>query len=465
MVVRLTREAVAALPIASRPLVDPGSLRTGVVHLGLSAFHRAHQAVYTEEAVAAAGGDWGVAGVAPHSTGVLEALRAQDGLFSVTDLRDGPGSTRVVGSFSALLHARSAPDEVVALIADPAVRVVTLTITEKGYAPASAIPALLLRALAARCRADAGPIALASCDNLTANGRWLRGVIERGADQPGLRDWVATQVGFPGSMVDRIVPATTPETLGAAAANLGAQDLAAVGAEPYKQWVIEDDFPGGRPAWERAGAIITADAQPWERLKLRTLNGVHSAVAYLGALTGRHDIAGALTLPGLRDLLERLIAEDIAPTLTPPDGVTVVDYGASVLSRFANRALGYRTVQVAMDGSQKLPQRVLHTVADRRAAGAEPRWALLVVAAWMRFVQGQADDGQPLPLDDPLADEIRGCLAAAPANPAGVVGALLGLRAIFPAALAEDDVVRAGLVEWLTSLTKHGAAATVAGAR
>ena len=465
MVVRISRAAVAALPIASRPLVEPGSVPTGIVHLGLSAFHRAHQAVYTEQAVAAAGGDWGIAGVAPHSSGVLDALRAQDGLFSVTDLGPGGGRTRVVGSFSALLHASAAPDEVVALIADPATRVVTLTITEKGYADTGTVPALLIRALAARCRADAGPIALVSCDNLPSNGRWLRGVIERLADRPGLRDWVAGQVGFPGTMVDRIVPATTPAILTEAAAALGADDLAAVAGEPYRQWVIEDDFPGGRPAWERAGAVLTGDAQPWERLKLRTLNGVHSAIAYLGALAGRATIADALTLPGMRELLERLIAEDIAPTLTPPEGVTVLGYGASVLERFANPAVVYRTVQVAMDGSQKLPQRVLHTIADRRAAGADPRWALLVVAAWMRFVQGQADDGQPLPLDDPLADEIRACLAAAPAHPAGVVGALLGLRAIFPAALAEDDVVRAGLVEWLTSLTKHGAAATVAGAR
>ncbi len=173
-------------------------------------------------------------------------------------------------------------------------------------------------------------------------------------------------------------------------------------AEPYPQWVIEDDFPGGRPAWETAGAVLTDDAGPWERLKLRTLNGVHSAMAYLGALAGRETIADALPIPGLTDAMRRLIAEDIAPSFTPPDGVSVVDYGESVLERFANPAIAHRTLQVAMDGSQKLPQRVLHTIRDRRAAGAEPRWGALVVAAWMRFARGVADDGRALPLDDPL---------------------------------------------------------------
>ncbi|WP_306210242.1 mannitol dehydrogenase family protein [Actinoplanes sp. RD1] len=462
---RLGHGTLASLPAETRPLVDSRSLRTGIVHLGPGAFFRAHQAVYTEEAIAAGGGDWGITAVAPHSTGVADALRAQDGLFSVTTLSDAGGGTRVVGSLTGVLHAPSAGDEVVALLADPGVRVVTLTITEKGYAPTAAMPALLVRALDARRRADAGPIALLSCDNLPSNGRWLRGVIETLTERvPGLRDWVAASVGFPGSMVDRIVPATTPDTLATAAAALGVDDLAAVAGEPYRQWVVEDDFPGGRPAWERAGVVLTGDARPWERLKLRTLNGVHSTLAYLGALAGCETIAGALDLPGMRDLLHRLIAEDIAPTLVPPDGVTVLDYGDSVLARFADTAIAYRTVQVAMDGSQKLPQRILHTVADRRAAGADPHWALLAVAAWMRFVQGRTDDGRDLPLNDPLADRIRTELAGAAPGPDGIVQALLGIPEIFPPSLAGDATVRAGITTWLTALDKHGAAATVTGA-
>jgi fructuronate reductase len=258
--------------------------------------------------------------------------------------------------------------------------------------------------------------------------------------------------------VDRIVPATTEETLARARAALGVSDLAAVAAEPYRQWVIEDVFPAGRPAWDRAGAVLTDDVEPWERLKLRALNGVHSALAYLGALAGCQTIAESLRLPGMRAMLERLIADDIAPSFTPPPGVSVIEYGQSVLDRFANRVIEHRTLQVAMDGSQKLPQRVLHTVLDRRSAGAEPRWGALVIAAWMRFAGGRADDGQPLPLDDPLAGPIRAALDGTGGKPAEVVAALFGLESVFPAELAGDDVTRDLVEEWLTTLDRHGVA-------
>ena len=481
------------LPAASRPRIKPGSVPTGIVHLGLGAFHRAHQAVYTEDAVAAAGGDWGIAGVAPRSATVLSALRAQDLLFSVTTLSAQGSSTRVLAALSEVRHAPADPGAVVRLIADPAVRVVTLTVTEKAYrldpatgrlllddglradlgtdrAPAT-VPGLLVRGLVARWRADAGPIALVSCDNLPSNGHRLRGLVEQavqtleGPDGPAVAAWLTSNVTFPGTMVDRIVPATTPRLLELAAGSLGLRDLAAVSGEPYRQWVIEDDFPGGRPAWERAGAVLTTDASPWERLKLRTLNGVHSAIAYLGALAGRETIAEALEIPGLRETMRRFITEDIAPGLTPPEGTTVEEYGESVLERFANPAMGHRTVQVAMDGTQKLPQRVLETVTARRSSGAVPRWGALVIAAWMRYAQGQTDAGQPLPLDDPLADEIRRRLADAPESPEGVVDALLGLSAVFPPELVEDETMRALLADWLTALGKHGVEATLAGAR
>jgi fructuronate reductase len=485
--VRLGLSTLARLPEHSRPLVAPGSVDSGIVHLGLGAFHRAHQAVYTEEAIAAAGGDWGIVGVAPRSPDLIETLRAQDRLFSVTTLSGTGSSTRVIGALSDVRHAAADPDAIVTLLADPAVRVVTLTITEKGYRlnpaggelviddevladlttgrPPRTVPGLLVRGLIARHRTGHGPIALVSCDNLPANGHRLRGLVETALRHtPGAEatlEWTAGNVGFPGTMVDRIVPATTERTLAVAAEALGAADLAAVAGEPYRQWVVEDDFPGGRPRWERAGAVMTDDARPWEQLKLRTLNGVHSAVAYLGALAGCETIAQALLLPGLADAMRRFVAEDIAASFVPPAGVTVVEYGESVLDRFANPAIEHRTVQVAMDGSQKLPQRVLHTITDRRAAGATPRWATLVVAAWMRFVQGTADDGRSLPLNDPLAAEIRDRLAAAPATPDGVVTALFGLEAIFPPELSGDETVRQLVVEWLTELTRHGVRATL----
>jgi fructuronate reductase len=482
---------LARLPERSRPLVRPGDVPAGIVHLGLGAFHRAHQAVYTEEAIARGGGDWGIVGVAPRSASVVADLAAQDRLFSVTTMSGADAGTRVCGVLAGVRHAAADPGAVVALLADPAVRVLTLTVTEKGHrldpstgqlmvdadlradlttarAPGT-IPGLLLRGLLARYRADAGPLAVVSCDNLPSNGRRLHGLVDQARmlvpGQPAaFADWLRDSVTFPGTMVDRIVPASTPETLELAATALGARDLAGVHGEPYRQWVIEDRFPGGRPAWELAGAQLTEDAGPWERLKVRTLNGVHSAIAYLGAVAGRETIAAALRIPGMRAAMSRFVAEDVAGSLQPPPGVSVIGYGESVLERFADPAIAHRTQQIAMDGTQKLPQRVLHTIAGRRAAGASPRWAALVVAAWMRYAQGVADDGRALPLDDPLAEQIHQRLAATGSTPACVAEALFGLDTVFPAELAADDTVRDLVVEWLTALDKHGVEATLAAA-
>jgi fructuronate reductase len=479
---RLRLAALAGVPAASRPLVRPGDVPAGILHLGLGAFHRAHQAVYTERAIAEAGGDWGIVAVAPRNAEVVRQLAAQDLLFSVTSLGAAGSRTAIVGALAGVRHAAGDPAAVVALLADPAIRVVTLTVTEKAYQldpatgrlraddaltadlttdrPPVTVPGLLVRGLLARARADAGPVALVSCDNLPSNGERLRGLVTESLALAGggRAGWVGDNVTFPGTMVDRIVPASTPETLAAAERALGARDLVAVAAEPYAQWVIADEFPAGRPAWDRAGAVLTdgGEVGAWERLKLRTLNGVHSTLAYLGALAGCATIAETLALPGMRPLMVRLIAEDVAPSLTPPAGVTVEEYGESVLDRFANPAIGHRTAQVAMDGTQKLPQRILHTIADRRAAGADPRLAALVLAAWMRFVRGRADDGRDLPLDDPLADDVRAALAGAPDTPTGVCDALLGLRAVFSAEFAGDEVVRTRIVDWLTDLDRHG---------
>jgi fructuronate reductase len=488
---RLSLATLDRVPVAARPKVRPGEVGAGIVHLGLGAFHRAHQAVYTEQAIAAAGGDWGIVAVAPRRAQLIDALACQDGLFSVTSM-DGSGSrTAVVGALAGVRHAPRDPAAVTALIADPATRVVTLTVTEKAYLldpatgrllvddalraelaqrrPPASVPGLLVVGLLARARGGAGPIALVSCDNLPANGRRLRDAVWQALAQAGpaaepAADWVRANVTFPGTMVDRIVPASTPATLATAQSSLGVVDLAAVAAEPYLQWVIEDDFPAGRPAWDAAGAVLTRDAGPYERLKLRCLNGVHSGLAYLGAIAGRKTIAEAMALPGLPAVMERFVAEDVAPSLQPPDGLSVVAYGTSVLDRFANPAIEHRTHQVAMDGSQKLPQRMLHTIADRRAAGATPRWGTLLVAAWMRFVCGYDDAGRPLPLDDPLAEQIRKALNGSHRSSAATVDALLALDQIFSPELAADPVIRQLIVEWLDDLSRHGVAATVAGA-
>ncbi|GLY00002.1 mannitol dehydrogenase family protein [Actinoplanes sp. NBRC 101535] len=479
---RLGRSALTSLPAESLPAVTPGLVRPGIVHLGLGAFHRAHQAEFTEAAVAASGGDWGIVGVAPRSRAVLGALREQDMLYSVLTVGDGDDRARAIGILAGLGHAAGDPHGVLTAIADPGIRIVSLTVTEKAYrmdpagrlllddalraqltgaAPATSIPALLARGILARQAAGAGPLTVLCCDNMQGNGARVRGLVEQALDVAGAA--LPSGIGFPSTMVDRIVPATSEDHRRRAALALGAQDAVPVVAEAFTQWAIEDDFPGGRPDWAAAGAILTDDVAPWETLKLRALNGVHSAAAYLGALAGREMIADALDMPGMITLLRRLIAEDIAPTVRPPAGVTVVEYGETSLTRFANRELGHRTLQVAMDGSQKLPYRLLGTIQDRRDAGAGPGWAALVLAAWMRFARGYADSGATLPLDDPLATRIRAALADAPDTPEGTVDALLALDEVFPPALAGDDVLRARLIHWTAEFARHGVEATVRG--
>ncbi|GIG66746.1 mannitol dehydrogenase family protein [Phytomonospora endophytica] len=463
---RLGLAALARIPAEARPRVTPGDAGTGIVHIGLGAFYRAHQAVYTEAAMAAAGGDWGTVAVAPRSRPVADAVNAQDGLFTVTELSADGERTRVVGSVNAARHLPDDPDGIVALLADPAVGIVTLTVTEKAYGDQAAIPGLLARGLTARARTGA-PLAVVSCDNLPGNGGRLRAAVLRrlalsdAADQ--VLDWIDGHVAFPATAVDRIVPASTEATYRRVADTLGVTDGAAVDAEPYAQWVLQDRFPAGRPAWELAGAVLTDDVTPWEDLKLRTLNGVHSTLAYLGALAGCDTIAETLSLPGMEATMRRLIAEDVAPGLTPPPGVSAVDYGEEVLARFANPGIAHRTIQIAMDGSQKLPQRILRTITERRATGGRPVWAALSVAAWIRYTAGTSDTGEPLVLDDPLAGAITDALASANGSTAAAVEAVFGLREIFPAALAEDSEVRELVADWLGRLARHGAADVVRG--
>jgi fructuronate reductase len=318
-------------------------------------------------------------------------------------------------------------------------------------------------------REDAGPVTVVSCDNLTGNGALLRGLVDefagllpRGEGDP-LRAWVGASVRFPATVVDRIVPATTDADRAEVARLLGVADEGVVVTEPFSSWVVEDSFAADRPAWESAGATLTADVAPYEAAKLRLLNGAHSALAYLGALAGHRTVADVVADPAFLAFARALMQDDVRPTLTAPEGWDLGDYTEALLDRFANPALRHRVLQIATDGSQKLPQRLLGTIRDRRAAGAVPRSAVLAVAGWMRFVSTGADDeGRPLPLEDPLADRLRAATAGA-ARPEEVVDALLGVPEVFGTDLRDDAGLRALLADDLRDLGRTGAAAVVRG--
>ena len=481
VVQRLDRSTLSRVDAALRPAAEPTA--TGIVHLGLGAFTRAHQAVYTADALAA-GPDraWGICGVTQRSASVVEQLRPQDGLYSVLTRSAAGSSLQVVSAVQDVLFAQEETDRLLTLLAAPTTRLVTLTVTEKGYrhdpatgrlrtgdpevaadlagrAPVTVV-GQLARGLEARRAAGAGPVSLLSCDNLPANGRVLHGLVlefcVRLPDGDALAAWVEEHVAFPSSMVDRIVPATTDDDRAEAADLLGLDDCGVVVTEPFRQWVVEDVFAAGRPDWGRAGAVLTGDVAPYEAMKLRLLNGSHSTLAYLGALAGCETVADAVTEPGIGALVPRLMADDVVPTLQVPAGFDVQAYCGQLQERFANPALRHRTVQIAMDGTQKLPQRLLGTVRDRLAAGAEPRLACLGVAAWMRYVSaGAADDGRPLPLDDPMADRLR-ALTADARSPAQAVDALLSLTEVFGDQLPQDAVFRELVTDALTALSRDG---------
>lgn len=480
---RLSASALARLgPRPGVTLPPPAELArdVGIVHLGIGAFHRAHQAVFTEDAAVVAGEPgWGICGVTQRSAAVVDQLRPQDGLYAVLERGMGQPTLRVVRQVSDVLFAGAEPERLLERLADPGVRVVTLTVTEKGYRrsgsgrldladplvaadlagghPRSAV-GQIARGLQARAASNGAPITVLPCDNLTDNGAMLRSLVMDfcaalpSAEADPLASWIEQAVRFPSSMVDRIVPATTDQDRVEAAAMLGLEDVGLVVAEPFRQWVIEDDFAAGRPAWERAGADVVGDVAPYERLKLRVLNGTHSMLAYLGALAGYDTIAEAVRDDELASAAADLIEKDILPTLEAPPGVDPSAYGRTVLERFANPALGHRTTQVAMDGSQKLPQRLLGTVQDRLAAGETPRWAALAIAGWMVYVAAARDrKGRPLPLDDPLADRLRE-VAGAGREPAAIVDGLLGVSEVFGPDLAESAAFRESLTSHVKEL-------------
>ena len=432
---------------ANLPLLPDWVRRPGprpvprVVHLGLGAFHRAHQAVVFEEL------GWGVIGASLRSPAVQEVMTPQDCLYSLVVGED----VRVVGAVREVLLDTP---ELVARIAAPETRLVTLTVTEKGYLPGSRAAALLAEALPKR----ADGLTIISCDNLPENGARLRATVLAAAGPAG--DWIAAHCAFPQAMVDRIVPATSEEDIAALAARTGLEDRAMVKTEPFTQWVIEDCFAAGeRPDFARAGVIVASDVAPWQAAKLRLLNGAHSGIAYLGGLAGVEFVHELVATPGGRRFVETFW-DEAETTLAPPSGLDLAAYRRALLARFADPGLRHRNVQIAMDGSQKLPQRLLASIEARLERGQGIDALALAVAGWMRWQSGRTDAGEPFAVDDPLAGETARRLTGLH-DPADQVRALLGIDAIFPPALAADPRFSAALTRQLRRLVECGVRAVL----
>jgi fructuronate reductase len=483
---RLSAKTLSNVPSGvAVPKYDRARITPGIVHLGIGAFHRAHMAVYVDDLLAD-NPDWAIIGASLRRPDTKDALEPQDGLYTVA-VRDAAGThPRVIGSILGVLDANTQREELLDLMAGPQIRIVSLTVTEKGYchdpatgeldqrhpdvvhdlanptAPKSA-PGMLVEALARRKAAGVAPFAVMSCDNLPSNGATVKRIVTKFASlrDAALGDWVG-KVAFPGTMVDRIVPSTTDADRETVAGLIGAEDAWPIMTEPFTQWVIEDHFPDGRPPFEKVGAQLVEDVEPFERMKLRMLNGSHSTMAYLGYLSGYEYISDVMGDADFVKLVHGLMTEEAMPTLDMP-GVDLGAYRDQLLDRFRNPALKHRTWQIAMDGSQKLPQRLLGTIRERLKAGQPFERLGLGVAAWMRYVVGIDEKGESIDVRDPLAMRMMAIAADAGDDAEALYVGLAALTEVFGSDLADNQAFGETVATHLDELFEVGVKETVAG--
>jgi len=481
---RLSRTFLPRLPNGAAPDYDPAAHGVGILHLGAGAFHRAHQAAMTDAALAASGGDWRIVGVSLRSTGLADALAAQDGLYTLV-ARGESDRARVIAAIDGVIAAARDRQAVLDALADPALRIVTLTVTEKGYGidraaqdvdpahPAVAadlqcprdpqgVLGLLVEGLRRRRAAGRAPFTVLCCDNLPENGALLRGGVlgfARRTDTVLVR-WIADEVAFPGSMVDRITPAATDATRSLAERLIGAEDAAAIETEPFCQWVIEDRFPRGRPDWAAGGAIFAADVAPYEKMKLRMLNGSHSLIAYAGFLAGHALVRDAMADAALSALVRRHIAA-AAATLDPLPEIDLESYGADLVVRFSNPAIAHETFQIAMDGTEKLPQRIMAPARDALRFGQDVRPFAFAAAAWSCYALGRDAQGAAHALRDPREDEITAAAVGAGQDAQALAAALLRLPGLTPPELL-GGAFETQVADILRGMLNDGMAAAIA---
>ena len=480
---RLSQKSLSQLPASvAKPSYDRSKVVGSIVHLGIGAFHRAHQAMFTDAVLASGDLSWGIVGAGVISADMKNALAPQDFLYALAEMGADSEQVKVIGSIIDVFGGAEDAGKLLAKMSDVSTRIVSITVTEKGYyldpatgklqlqapaiaadlaAPASpkTILGLIVQALKNRKAAGITPFTVLSCDNLPNNGILAKAAVLAFAREVdgALASWIEANVTFPCTMVDRITPATTDDDRAHVTSVIGMDDAWPVVTEQFVQWVIEDQFTMGRPDWTVAGAIFSDEIECWENMKLRCLNGSHSTLAYLGQLTGRETVADAMQLPLITDILDPLWVE-IREVLHAPKGVNPAEYVESLKLRYRNPALKHRTAQIASDGSQKLPQRLLAPLRDRLAKGLVSPMIATAIAAWMHYAVKIANTPDGV-LSDPLAAEI---LAAARQSlvASSIVGHLLALDKIFGADLPANEAFRALLTEKFVELAKNPDVAT-----
>lgn len=463
---RLSDATLCLLPQhIARPNYDRSEIENGIVHLGIGNFHRAHQAVYTDNVLAAGDKRWGILGASLRHDTLKTALLPQDGLYTL-GVKSGAGSQwRIIGSVKGVLYAPNNPQDLIETIANPLTRIISLTVTEKAYCLHSASGALdedhpdirndlthpaafksiygyLLAGIKLRLERHAHLPTLLSCDNLPSNGRKLHAAMIRFAElsDPDLVTRLEDHLRSPSTMVDRIVPQTNETDYFDAFQATGLEDASPVVTEPFMQWVIEDNFSLGRPEWDRFGAEFVGDVVPYERMKLSLLNAAHTALACLGACAGYDTVANAMHDKRVAAFIERFMLEDIAPILALPSNMRVEPYITSLLTRFLNPSLHHTLLQIASDSSQKIPQRLIPTIEKRLRLGLPLGRFAYALAGFLMVLDGQDETGRPLLLRDPKAEALQMRLQNAPRDARAKVRLLLDERRIF-STLGEYETV------------------------
>lgn len=472
-----------------RPAWDGSRLVSRIVHLGCGAFHRAHQALFTHHLLENSDSDWGICEVnlmPGNDAHLIENLKAQNLLYTVAELGADTTEMKVIGSMKEALHpVFDGCEGILHALARPETAIVSLTITEKGYCteaasgkldlnnllikhdlanpqqPKSAI-GYIVEALNMRRLQGLKAFTVLSCDNVRENGLIARAAVTgfAKARNPELAAWIGSNVSFPCTMVDRIVPAATDETLGLIAEKLGVFDPCAIACEPFRQWVIEDNFVNGRPDWDKVGAQFVEDVVPFEMMKLRMLNGSHSFLAWLGYLGGYDTIADTMANPAYRKAAQTLMLSEQAPTLSMPEGTDLVGYANVLIARFSSPSLKHRTWQIAMDGSQKLPQRLLDPVRFHLAQGKAPRHLVLGIAGWMRYVSGIDQQGRTIDVVDPLIGLYQSIHQQYQTTEERV-RALLGIESIFGNDLPDNHLFVKAVTKAYRQLSQQGAQVAV----
>jgi len=462
-----------------RPGYDRTTLDIGMAHLGVGAFHRCHQAEFTDDALEAKFDRWGVVGINIRPPRLADTLGRQDGIYTRL-LRDGDSvDARVIGCLKAVVDSQDSSDPAVAVLASPGIDVVTMTVTEKGYChqPATgaidaahpdivhdlahpdsprSVPGLIVRALERRMQSHGQPVTFVSCDNIPANGVILETVVRTMAERrgdPGLLRWIEGSVAFPSTMVDRIVPATAAEDIAFVEETYGYRDNALVVGEPFRQWVIEDRFAGRTPPWALGGATFVEDVTPFELIKMRVLNAAQTSFAYLGVIAGHEHTCDDMTDPVLTGIVRRMLVEESLPTLPPVPGVDPLAYLGLSFARLRNTAIRHRNHQIATDGSRKIVQRILNPIRECLDDGGSIERLALVVAAWMFYLVSASERfGERWTVEDPFAAEAARIADRIGRDAVALVAGFLAHDSIFDRALAGRAAFRSEVTRHLDGL-------------